>query len=847
MKSNTAYKKPIKTFLSTLLITSIVLTLFALPSPNNTANAQGYNYTNPANIALSCNPTGVNQTVLVTFFLVNPPPQAAPGYDPTRNWNGFEVTVTSPSNKIEKFGPYTSDASGGYFFYYTPKEVGNYTLFFTFPGQKYGNNYFTPQNATTTLIVQQDPIKPYQTPPLPTGYWERPIYGENRGWYKIGGNWLQNFYNNTVKFNPYTTAPNTAHVVWKKQQYMGGIVGGGNYLDSSDQDLTYYQGPIYQNYFVPPIIIGGKVYYLIRSSAGNAFTGMSCVDIRTGNELWFKDASEIGSTNTFYGQIFSPNGVNGAGSFPYLWNTGGTTWRVFDANTGDKLYSIANVTTSGGTISGPQILSGGLDPMNSIIAYYIDGTNNWLLKWNSTKMLETYAGAGAANIYSAPYGQTIDWRRGIQWNVTIPHSGKGIYSFGISGSPGSNNGITPSDGKVIFAATATITSQAINNFTMVAYSCDTGEELWTNDFSDVFLPGTTLFEFFGTVYDGVMVLYQRNTREWYGYDEMTGKRLWGPTEPLPAAWDTFTAANCGYGKLFVSTYAGNVYCYDIKNGTRLWSYSVPSSGINTPYGGYPLLAGTTIADGKVYIATGEHTPNSPQWLGAAMYCVNATTGDFIYKMGGWWSSSPFIADGYLLSEDTYSGDIYCFGKGKTAVTASAPDTAISLGQEIVIKGTVTDKSPGAIDYAGNKLNTEGTPAIADEYMTEWMAYLYQQKPKPINATGVTVTLDVIDANGNYRNIGTTTSDMSGFYSFVWQPDIPGKYTLIASFAGSESYFGASTETAFTVSEAPESTPSPTAQPTSMADAYFLPMVIGMITGFVIISVLLVLLLLRKRP
>ncbi len=102
---------------------------------------------------------------------------------------------------------------------------------------------------------------------------------------------------------------------------MGGIVGGGNYIDASDQDLTYYQGPIYQNYFVPPLIIDGKVYYLIRSSSGNAFTGMSCVDIRTGNQLWFQNASEIGSTNTFYGQIFSPNMPNGAGSFAYLWNT----------------------------------------------------------------------------------------------------------------------------------------------------------------------------------------------------------------------------------------------------------------------------------------------------------------------------------------------------------------------------------------------------------------------------------------------------------------------------------------------------------------------------------------------
>ena len=836
----------LKIFVTVLLMMSIVLTLLYLPTFINTANAQGLSYTNPADIALSCNPTGIGQAVLVTFFLVNPPPQGNAGYDPTKNWNGFEVTLTSQTGKVEHFGPFVSDATGGYYFYYTPQEIGNYTLIFNFPGQQYGANYFLPQNATTTLTVQQDPIANYQTPALPTGYWTRPIYAENRGWYKIGGNWLQNFYNNTVKFNPYTTGPNTAHVLWTKQQYMGGVVGGENYLDGAGQDLTYYQGPIYQNYFVPPLIIDGKLYYLIRSSSGNAFTGMACVDIRTGNQLWFQNASVIGSTNTFYGQIFSPNMANGAGSFAYLWNTGGPDWKVFDACTGQQLYSITNVTAGTGTIAGPQIIDGGLDTMNSIVAYYIDGTNNWLLKWNSTKMLEAYAGAGAVNLYTAPYGQTIDWRKGIQWNVTIPHSGNGIYSFGISGSPGSNNGITPSDGKVIFATTATITSQAINNFTMVAYSCDSGAELWHNSFSDIFLPGTTLFEFFGTVYDGVMVLYQRNTRQWYGFDEMTGQKIWGPTAPLPEAWDTFGAANCGYGKLFVGTYAGNIYCFDIKKGTLLWTYSLPSSGIDTPYGAYPLLAGTTIADGKIYAATGEHTPNSPQWLGAAMYCINATTGEFIYKMGGWWSSSPFIADGYVLGENTYSGTIYCFGKGQTAVTVSAPDTAVSIGQEVVIKGTVVDKSPGLIDYAGNKLNTDGTPAIADASMTQWMEYLYQQKPKPTNATGVPVTLSVLDANGNQREIGTTTSDMNGYFSFVWKPDISGTYTLYPSFDGSESYWASSAVTSF---YAQEPSPTPTSQPSIAlppTEMYIIGATVAIIIA-IAVGFIMTVMILKRRP
>ena len=59
-----------------------------------------------------------------------------------------------------------------------------------------------------------------------------------------------------------------------------------------------------------------------------------------------------------------------------------------------------------------------------------------------------------------------------------------------------------------------------------------------------------------------------------------------------------------------------------------------------------------------------------------------------------------------------------------------------------------------------------------------------------------VTISVVDANGNYRPIGTTTSNVYGTYSLTWTPDISGNYTVIANFAGSESYYPSSAATAF---------------------------------------------------
>ena len=77
-----------------------------------------------------------------------------------------------------------------------------------------------------------------------------------------------------------------------------------------------------------------------------------------------------------------------------------------------------------------------------------------------------------------------------------------------------------------------------------------------------------------------------------------------------------------------------------------------------------------------------------------------------------------------------------------------------------------------------------------------MEYVYMQKANQPDATGVTVALSVVDANGNYRTIGTTTADANGIFSYAWTPDIEGKYTVYATFAGSNSYYGSSAESSF---------------------------------------------------
>jgi hypothetical protein len=175
----------------------------------------------------------------------------------------------------------------------------------------------------------------------------------------------------------------------------------------------------------------------------------------------------------------------------------------------------------------------------------------------------------------------------------------------------------------------------------------------------------------------------------------------------------------------------------------------------------------------------------------------------------------------------YDNQIYCYGKGPSATTVEAPLAAITEGSSVVIRGTVTDQSSGAKD----------TPAIADASMQAWMEYLYMQQAMPKNATGVEVSLDTVDPNGNFIHIDTVTTDMSGMFSYLWTPDVPGKYTVIATFAGSKAYYSSYAETAIGVDEAPPATPPPEKIVFPPTETYILYATVAIIIAIAIATIL----------
>jgi hypothetical protein len=530
-----------------------------------------------------------------------------------------------------------------------------------------------------------------------------------------------------------------------------------------------------------------------------------------------------------FGQLYNYYAMNGAGVSTYLWMTVGTTWYMLDANTGNLILTLKNVPFGTGVT----------DQDGSLLRYsYNSATGNFLC-WNSSQSIPPGGPTGTAQQQWKPMvGAVIDAVNDTIWTVygpsgpettatpwytsdILPRSG---YTMNVTGSKG-----LPALSRILQDGNR-VPKQLLMSYFAASPRFGTDEQrfeiaiLQINEHAAPYSPfpdksntqnnnlgfGVTLQWDKNYTYpqsgnktwslgpvsyeEKVFTVWCKETRQWYGYSLTDGSLLWGPTASQPE-WDMYGSGGAyAYGKLFSGGYGGVLYAYDIKTGKLLWNYTLAQIGHESPYGNYQVTLGG-IADGKVYIYSMEHSPTQPLWRGSYLRCINATDGTEIWKILNFVSGSA-IADGYIVAGNNYDNRMYVYGKGPSATTVTVQNDVIARGSSVLIKGTVTDQSSGA----------KGTPAIADADMEAWMEYLYMQQAIPANAKGVEVTLDTIDPNSNFVHIGTVTSDMSGMFKKMWTPEVPGEYTVIATFAGSKFYWSSYAETAIGVSEAP---PAPT--------------------------------------
>jgi hypothetical protein len=125
-----------------------------------------------------------------------------------------------------------------------------------------------------------------------------------------------------------------------------------------------------------------------------------------------------------------------------------------------------------------------------------------------------------------------------------------------------------------------------------------------------------------------------------------------------------------------------------------------------------------------------------------------------------------------------------------------------------------------------------------------MEYIHMDRPIPVDATGVSVSIDATDPNGNSIHIGDSTSDISGTYSFLWEPELAGEYKVMATFAGTNSYGSSYATTAVGVVEGSEtSTPAPS---TIVEQAQFSSFDIAILVAVIVAILIGVINLMKKK-
>jgi hypothetical protein len=286
----------------------------------------------------------------------------------------------------------------------------------------------------------------------------------------------------------------------------------------------------------------------------------------------------------------------------------------------------------------------------------------------------------------------------------------------------------------------------------------------------------------------------------------------------------------------------------------LWTYgnggegNSTNAGFEVGQGNYPMTI-QAIANGVIYTVSTEHTIQTPIYKGAVARAINATDGTEIWTLsdytGEFFSMSYAVADGYATWFNGYDDRIYSVGRGPSATTVTASPKVSVNGDSVLVEGTVIDVAAGTMQDEQAARFPNGVPAVSDASMKDWMEYVYQQKPRPTDVTGVEVILSVLDPNTNFYEVGRTTSDENGMFKLMFTPEVPGEYTILATFAGSEGYWGSYAQTAIGVNEAPAATPEPTPTPASMTDTYVLGLGIGAIIAIVVIG-LVIILMLRRR-
>ncbi|MCW4012809.1 MAG: PQQ-binding-like beta-propeller repeat protein, partial [Candidatus Bathyarchaeota archaeon] len=439
-----------------------------------------------------------------------------------------------------------------------------------------------------------------------------------------------------------------------------------------------------------------------------------------------------------FGELKYWSTMNNHGYYAYLWATSGSTWYAFDPLTGRWEYTMTNCP-SGTRVPGPN---------GEIMIYSIDIAAGRMSVWNTTAayydmMLAEYGDDPLATYQAGrwrPIGQTFDAEYGTKVSTSFPTDLIGSVEI-----------VIPVD-KVIGSNMEWAGGSAVQNPQIWAVDLSPGHEgelLWNKAWP---LPEAGVhYDFAGShaysVESNLFVITGKETRKHYAISMSNGNQLWGTTafEPYNNAYSNvymspWGQSVCYEDKLLTQGFGGVCTCYSLTDGSMLWQYEEGNEYGEFLFGNDWSNPCAFTSDGKIYLVHAEHSAIDPKPRGAPTTCLDINTGNVVWRtdglrLGTRWGGQPIIGDSVMVGFSSYDNTIVAVGRGPSKLTLKTPDT-VAKGALIQVSGTIMDVSPGTEDAELSLRFPDGLPAISDGDMSEWMLYVYKQRPRPENAVGV---------------------------------------------------------------------------------------------------------------
>ncbi len=295
-----------------------------------------------------------------------------------------------------------------------------------------------------------------------------------------------------------------------------------------------------------------------------------------------------------------------------------------------------------------------IDPSHLVVEGSCLDPSTGKILWTSTSFCAD-TGIFTSNVYSPETKMFYvkDNSYIIAWNFADPSKPPTVaWTAYIPGGGQAGIGTTVGDG-LVFAGSFENQQLALN--------ASTGAIVW-----DTLTKGPMIFD--GAYSDGFFFRGGTDDNTMYCFNAADGKIMWTYTPPSDPNGYFTTGPSIAYGTVYEMNKDGYLYALNEKTGALQWKYRSPDTDFMWP--GMP-----TVADGKIYLTTGQHAAyNGPAQI-SQFACLNAYNGNVIWTL-------PIEALAPRESAIVAYGNLYIIPGQVTSAVDTTSGTEYSTNDEL---------------------------------------------------------------------------------------------------------------------------------------------------------------------